>query len=356
MRIDNNYHREAVPEVSMARPFRSLWNVARYFARLDRPGTGDCIGLIYLNGTILGGHGNDASVHSGDMRAAFVEAMEDDSVKAVVLRVNSPGGLVTASEVIRRSAKLLQERKPLIVSMGGVAASGGYYVSCAAGTIFADETTITGSIGVIGSKLVTADMWKKLGVNWFASQRGANADLFSGQHPFTAEQRDLLTENFGASYEVFKGHVQAGRGAKLTKEVGELAGGRVYTGKQALELGLVDRIGGLQAAISFAAKSVSLEKFQVRVVPEPKDALTLLVNRFTEGPKNPSDLDLASCLAPPKGLDILTKSSPEARTMALLLESLDRPRAEAAIAMVHRIQIINQEGMAYIMPQVFVLQ
>ncbi len=353
--IDNDYHREALPELDMARPLRSLWNVARYFARLDRPGAGDCVGLIYLNGNILGGHGSPDNACGGDIRAAFKEAMEDDSIKAVVLRVNSPGGLVTASEVIHRAAVLLQERKPLVVSMGGVAASGGYFVSCGAGTIFANETTITGSIGVIGSKLVTADMWQKLGVNWFACQRGANADLFSGQHPFTGEQRRLLTENFEGSYSSFKEHVEAGRGAKLTKHIDELAGGRVYTGRQALELGLVDKIGGLQAAIAFAAQSVSMKKYQVRVVPEPKDALALLARALVGEPASPSDLETGPP-APSKGLGSLTGTSPDARTMALLLESLDRPHAEAAIETLQRLRLISQEGMAFLMPQVLVIQ
>ena len=355
-RIDNDYHREPAPEVSMRHPFRSTWNVARYFARLERPGSGDAVGLIYLNGGIVSGYGDTANACCGDLRAAFKKAMEDDSIKAVVLRVNSPGGLVTASEIIHRAAELLQKKKPLVVSMGNVAASGGYYVSCGAGTIFADETTITGSIGVIDSKLVTADFWKKLGVNWFPYQRGANADMSSGQHPYTEQQRGMLTEAFGADYKTFKEHIEAGRGPKLTKKLDDMAGGRIYTGKQALDLGLVDKIGGLEAAIAFAAKSVSLEKYEVRVVPEPKDAVNLLAEAVL-GKDNKSNTDLETgahtglC-----GLESLAGAPAEMRGVAALLEGLDRPHANAVIEMLGRVRLLNQEGMAMIMPQVFVYQ
>jgi protease-4 len=355
-RIDNDYHKEPVPEVGMTHPFRSAWNVARYFARLDRPGSGDGVGLIYLNGEIVDGCGDASKARSGDLRAAFKEAMDDDSIKTVVLRVNSPGGFVTASEVIHRATELLQKKKPLVVSMGNVAASGGYYVSCGAGTIFADETTITGSIGVIGSKLVTADLWKKLGVNWFPYQRGANADISSGQHPYTEQQRAMLTGSFEADCKTFKEHIEAGRGTKLTKKLDDIAGGRIYTGKQALDLGLVDKIGGLEAAIAFAAKSVSLEKYKVRVVPEPKDAVNLLAEVvFGKDRKSNTDLETGAHMGL-GGLESLGGTSAEMRGVAALLEGLDRPHAAAAVELLGRLQLMNREGMAMIMPQVFVYQ
>jgi protease-4 len=356
IQIDNDYHREPMPELSKAHPFRSCWNVLRYFARLGRPGSGDGIGLIYLCGGIAGGYGSSSDeVHCGDMRAAFKEAMEDEAIKAVVLRVNSPGGLVTASEVIHHAAALLQKKKPLIISMGNVAASGGYYVSCGAGTIFADASTITGSIGVIGSKLVSADLWKKLGVNRFAYQRGANADIFCTQHPFTEQQRALLTEEFGADYGRFKGHIVEGRGARLTKQIDNIAGGRIYTGKQALDLGLVDKIGGLEAAIAFAAQSVSLEKYEVRVFPEPKDAVELLADLVIGNSKSPSDLKTASCTLS-KQIGALAGVSAEMPALASLLETLDRPHAAAVVELLGRLRLLNQEGMAMIMPQVLVYQ
>ena len=351
--IDNDYHREPAPELSGAHPFRSCWNMARYFARLDRPGSEDGIGLIYVCGEIRSGHGSSKNAFCGDVRAAFRKAMEDDSIKAVVLRVNSPGGLVTASEVVHNETSVLQKKKPLIVSMGNVAASGGYYVSCGAGTIFANETTITGSIGVIGSKLVSADLWKKLGVNLYPYQRGANADLYSGRQPFTDQQRSMLTAEFEENYKKFKGHIETGRGARLTKEVDDLAGGRIYTGRQALDLGLVDKMGGLEAAIAFAAKSVSMEKYEVRVFPKPKDAVAVMADAILGNSESPSDLKTVSCPLS-KSLAALAGSAAEMSALASLLMTLDPPHAEAAAEMFHRLQLINQAGAAFMMPQVFV--
>ena len=146
--------------------------------------------VIYVEGPILPGYSQPTlfgafnAAFSGDIRKALENAAEDDSIKAVVMRVDSPGGSAQASEVILNAARRVRAKKPLIVSMGDVAGSGGYYVSCGADAIFADEATITASIGVVGGKLVTTDLWDKLGVNWVGYKRGANADLLSSAQPF----------------------------------------------------------------------------------------------------------------------------------------------------------------------------
>ena len=139
--------------------------------------------------------GPTSAAFGGDIRKALEKAAKDESVKAVVLRVDSPGGSVEASEVILNAARQVKAKKPLIVSMGDVAASGGYYVACGADAIFADEATITASIGVVGGKLVTTDLWNKLGVNWVGHKRGANADLLTSTRPFDdgPAQSDLRT-------------------------------------------------------------------------------------------------------------------------------------------------------------------
>lgn len=356
--IDNNYKKEPMPEVNAERPLRSSWNVARYFLRLGRPEHTDSIGVIYVEGNILPGYGPPGQAFSGDLRAAFKTAGEDDSIKAVVLRVNSPGGSATASEVIYRAAELFRKKKPLIVSMGPMAASGGYYVSCGAETIFADATTLTGSIGVIGSKMVTADLWKKLGVNWFPYARGANADMFSSQRPYSEQQRDIVTNCMEATYRTFKEHVEAGRGAKLAKKIDEMAGGRVYTGNQALDLGLVDKIGGLEAAIAFAAQTAGLEedKYTVRAVPEPEDAITLLTAAFLgETPKPHSDLD-GEAHTGLEGLKSLAGISAKTPATLALLRELDSCHADAALEILERLQLIQQEGVAMIMPEMVVFQ
>jgi protease-4 len=308
--------------------------------------------LIYLNGVIVTGYGDTGTACGGDIRAALKKAMDDDSIKAVVLRVNTPGGSVTASEIIHQAVMDVQKKKPLVISMGRVAASGGYYVSCGANQIFADETTITASIGVIGSKLVTEGFWEKIGVNWVPFQRGANADLFSPLHPFTDQQRNTLITSMGTMYGKFKGHIVEGRGQKLTKDIEEIAGGRVFTGKQAVDLGLVDQIGGLQAAIEYAAKSVSLEKYKVRVVPKPKDAVDILLDViFGRTEKANSDLE-TEAKTDLKTIETVLGKSSNMREIAGLLGEVDRPHANAIVEMLHRVQLTNQEGTAMIMPQI----
>src|SRR5438067_11729365 len=157
--------------------------------------------------------------------------------------------------------------------MGNVAGSGGYYVACASDTIFADEATITASIGVISGKLVTNPMWGKIGITFAPYQRGKNAAMLSSARPFNTEERQKMQGYMDEIYGVFKGHVTASRGDRLKKPIDELAGGRVFTGKQALELGLVDRIGTLKDSIGYVAGEANLTDYDVRVVPEPKNLI-----------------------------------------------------------------------------------
>ena len=170
-----------------------------------------------------------------------------------MLRVHSPGGSATASEIILNATKRVKAKKPFVVSMGGVAGSGGYYVACGADTIFADASTITASIGVVGGKFATTAMWNKVGITWKSYKRGANAGMLSSDSVFTPAERQKLQALMNEIYGVFKGHVTAIRGNRLKKKIDELAGGRVFTGRQALELGLVDKIGTLDDAIRFVA-------------------------------------------------------------------------------------------------------
>ena len=142
------------------------------------------------------------------------------------MRFDAPGGSAVASEEILRAAERLQDKKPFIVSMGSTAASGGYYIACKADAIFADEMTITASIGVIGGKLVTTGMWDRLGVNWTVYSRGENAGIFSGDHHFTESERPWVRSYMEETYAVFTGHVTHGRGDQPTKPTDAMAGGR----------------------------------------------------------------------------------------------------------------------------------
>ncbi len=257
----------------------------------------DAVAIVYVAGPILPGKGSpslfgtDRIAYSTPIRKALDQAAEDPSVKAVVLRVDSPGGSATASEIILDATKRVKAKKPFAVSMGGVAGSGGYYVACGADTIFADASTMTASIGVVGGKFATTEMWNRLGVAWKAYRRGAGAGILATDDVFTPDERAKFQAWMGEIYEVFKGHVVAARGNRLKKNLDELAGGRVYTGQQALELGLVDKIGGLRDAIRHVAGQAKLKDYEVRVLPSPKNFIEALVEEL--GGKEIAEPDLS---------------------------------------------------------------
>ncbi len=188
-KVDNRYGEQAGPQINFANPL-AIFSVFSELFKTPEASHRDAVGLIYVTGTILPGYGQRSlfgaveGAYGGSIRKALEKAANDASVKAVVMRIDSPGGSAEASEVILNATRLVQGKKPFIVSMGDVAASGGYYIACEADAIFADEATITASIGVVGGKLVTTGLWDMLGVNWVGHKRGANADLFSSGRPF----------------------------------------------------------------------------------------------------------------------------------------------------------------------------
>jgi protease-4 len=241
--------------------------------------------MITVDGMIVNGRGGPqflpigTSAAGGDtIAAALREAAADDSVSAIVLRVDSPGGSVTASETIWREVKRARERgKPVVASMGAVAASGGYYVSMAADAIVANPGTITGSIGVITGKLVVRDLKGRLGVASDTVRTNANADAWSVDAPFTPEQRAHREAEADLLYTDFVERVAEGRNLS-TEAVDAVARGRVWTGADALERGLVDELGGLRAAVRRAKVLAGLdEDTEVRVVGYPGSSLLDLV-------------------------------------------------------------------------------
>lgn len=312
----------------------------------------DSVAIVYVEGPIvLGSHtpsllsAGEAVAASTPIRAALNKAAEDDSIKAVVLRVNSPGGSAVASEIILDATKRVKAKKPLIVSMGDVAGSGGYYVACASDTIFADETTITGSIGVVVGKLATTETFSKIGVTWKDYNRGANAALLSSSNTFTDGERKKLQGWMDDIYGVFKGHVTTIRGSRLKKPIDDLAGGRVYTGKQALDLGLVDKLGTLDDAVKFAAKEAKLDKYELRVVPEPKSFIEQLLDT-SEG----KDDDTVRFAAPFR----TTGSSAVLDSALPYLRQLDERHAGAVLRALQQLEILNREGVVLMTPEVLV--
>lgn len=227
--------------------------------RLDRPkrrNTEYEVALVFVTGVIMPGvsrYDNFQGKLAGS--ETVVEQLqsvgEDEDVDAVILRVDSPGGSALASDLIWRAVQKVQETKPVIVSMSGLAASGGYYVACLGDSIFADPGTLTGSIGVFAGKMDRSGMYKKIGVNREFITRGANALLFSDQGGFTPDQRELFQTQMDEFYERFLAKVATGRG--MTRDaVHEVAQGRVWTGRQGLDRGLVDGLGGLHRSLDSA--------------------------------------------------------------------------------------------------------
>ncbi len=227
----------------------------------------DFVAVVALDGDIT-----EESI--APVRTQILKLAKEEKAKALVLRVNSPGGSALASEVLWEATDEWNATgKPFIVSMGGVAASGGYYVSSSANRIFAEAGTITGSIGVVGMKFVIGEALEKVGITTHTIQRGKNAGAMSMMRGFSEGEAKQVRDSMTEVYATFKKRVADGRGKALKGDLESLAGGRVYSGQDALDIGLVDEIGGLQQAVNYAAEAAKLVKPEVKLLPEPKSGL-----------------------------------------------------------------------------------
>lgn len=235
------------------------------------------IAVIYATGEINGGEGSPESIGSEGLSKTIREAREDKNVKAIVLRVNSPGGSALASETILREMALAKEAKPVIVSMGDVAASGGYYIACQADTIVASPTTITGSIGVFGVLMNAKEMMNnKLGITIDTVKTNKHADIGTIFRPLTRVERQIIQNSVENVYDTFISRVSLGR--NLSKEyVDSIGQGRVWTGRDALELGLVDVLGGLETAIEISSNMADLQDYRIVNLPKQKDPIEVLL-------------------------------------------------------------------------------
>ena len=231
--------------------------------------TSPVVAILYAEGAIVDGEGEeDGTIYGNTLAEQLAEVRKNDEIKAVVLRVNSPGGSALASDVVWREMSLLQQQKPLVVSMGSYAASGGYYISAPADVILADRMTLTGSIGVFGAFPVVGEMLdKKLGITFDGVKTNANADfgqgfLFGMVRPTNPTEHKLLMRSVDKVYDSFTSKVSEGRNLSM-EHVLEIAGGRVWSGVDALKVGLIDSHGGLKAAIAVAAEKAGLENYRV---------------------------------------------------------------------------------------------
>lgn len=253
------------------------------------------IGVIYGVGRIVRGKSRRTPLGgvlmgSDSVASAFRAAVEDDAVRAVVFRIDSPGGSYVASDTIRREVVRAREAgKPVVVSMSGAAASGGYYVAAPADRIIAQPGTVTGSIGVLGGKMVTSGLWKKLGVRWAGLSTHENADLWSRTSSYSEAQWKGLQKRLDAIYEDFLARVSEGRGMDR-EDVREAAKGRVWTGRDALERGLVDELGGFPEAVRAAKRAAGIpdeETVSLKTFPRERSLWQWLLGG---GPKSVEDL------------------------------------------------------------------
>jgi len=247
---------------------------------VDKVRAKEKIAIIYGTGEINMGNGSIKEIGSDGLSEAIREARLDTTIKAVVLRVNSPGGSALASEVIWREVVLTKKVKPVVVSMGDVAASGGYYISCPADRIFASRNTITGSIGVFGLMFNGEELMDKIGISVDGVQTNAHSNIGSQFKKMTQEEKDVIQRSVEDIYGVFIGHVAEGRGTTpaLIDSIGQ---GRVWSGVNAIEIGLIDEFGGLKDAVKYAAKKANLDNYRITELPKQKNFMEALLKDFT---------------------------------------------------------------------------
>ena len=238
------------------------------------------IAVVYAAGDIVSGKGDNESVGSDAFRTVLRQIRLDKDIKAVVFRVNSPGGSSLASDVIWREISLLRKVKPVVVSMGDVAASGGYYIACNADYVFADANTITGSIGVFSILPNFQSFFKnKLGISFDGVKTGPYADLGNSTRPLTDVEKRFMQSGVDTIYHTFKSRVAEGRKRDIVY-IDSIAQGRVWTGSRAISVGLVDRIGTMQDAVNYAVEKAKIKSYRIKEFPQKKNLFEQILENY----------------------------------------------------------------------------
>jgi protease-4 len=253
-------------------------------AKFARSGT-DRIALIYAEGNIVGGKNSQKEIGQDIYRYLIRKARLDKEVKAIVLRINSGGGSALVSENLWRELTLARAEKPVVISFGDVAASGGYYLSCNADSIYADPMTITGSIGVFSMFFNTQLFFKnKLGITFDGVHTAKQADAMTLYQPLTDLQKKFMQNDVDSIYHDFTSRVAVGR-HKSIEYIDSIGQGRIWSGEKGLQLGLVDRIGGVQDAVDCAARMAKTKSYRLHEYPEPENFFDLLLNSYKQSVK-----------------------------------------------------------------------
>ena len=275
-------------------------SVSQMCAQPNKNKADDRIAVYYAYGDIVSdaedGMSQGSAICAGNVVPDLEELMDDDDVKAVVLRVNSPGGSAYASEQIWRAVTRLKAKKPVVVSMGTYAASGGYYISCAANYIYAEPTTLTGSIGIFGMfPDVSGLLTDKLGLKFDHVKTNKNSQFGTTSRPFTEEEMQYLTNMVDRGYKTFTKRVSDGRKIPVER-VYEIAEGRVWLGQDALKIKLVDAIGGIDQAVAKAAELAKVKEYRTKAYPAKADMWESLLNRASSEGGNYLDGKLRATL------------------------------------------------------------
>ena len=332
-----------LPQASKPPKITNMMEAIAFLQKLTAPKpkkTGPVLALTILEGNIEQQMGEALRVH-------ILKAAKDPLVKAMVLRINSPGGSALASEVICQATEVFKNTgKPLIVSMGNVAASGGYYSAVYGEPIFAEPSTITGSIGVIGGKFVINQLKEKIGISTHSMNFGDYSNIYSTHTKFSEVQRELVKNSMLDVYSLFKKRVLDGRQQKISADFETIAGGRVYTGRQALTLGLVDKLGGLREAINEAKVQANLTKYRVDIFPKQLSLQEMIMDSFREKEKKDEDYLYSG---PSKQKPSLLKN-PLIQQSLSALRATDPASAQATWQFLTQVQMLQNQNILLLHP------